>query len=312
MKNKNLKSLIIGGAQLGLNYGINNSHGQVSKDEICKLIKSAALNGMESIDTAQDYGNSEENIGTALKQLNETSIKVITKLNIGKHIDQSFSLSAINYVVNKQFHKSLLALGATSIHALLLHRAEDIKNFDGKIWQSFLNLKMSGKVNHIGVSVQSPDELLQVLAYEHIEYVQMPFNILDNRWSVAIDEIIKIQKVRTLHIHIRSVFLQGLLLTSNELHHEKANVPININVFGWLYNKAIEMRRDGVADLCISFIRSLPWVSALVIGMDSEEQLENNIYLFSKSRLSEAEINNITSTRPYLSEESLDPAKWKL
>jgi len=56
----------------------------------------------------------------------------------------------------------------------------------------------------------------------------------------------------------------------------------------------------------------LPWVDALVIGMDSEEQLQNNINLFSKNRLSEAEINNITSTRPFLSEESLDPAKWKL
>lgn len=312
MKNKNLKSLIIGGAQLGLDYGINNSKGQVSKDEICKLIKNAVLNGIECIDTAQDYGNSEENIGSALKLLNESSIKVITKLNIGKHIDQTFSLSAINDVVNKQFNKSLVALGDTSIHALLLHRAEDITNFDGKIWQAFLNLKKNGKINHIGASVQSPEELLQVLTYEHIEYIQMPFNILDNRWSVAIEEVIKIQKLRTLHIHIRSVFLQGLLLTSNVLHHEKANVPININVFDWLNNKAIEIGRDGVADLCIAFIRSLPWVDALVIGMDSEEQLQNNINLFSKNRLSEAEINNITSTRPLLSEESLDPAKWKL
>ena len=77
---------------------------------------------------------------------------------------------------------------------------------------TFKNLKDNKIVQDIGVSVQTPEkELRTTLAIDDISVIQMPFNILDRRWDDLIPEISKQKKNRNLQIHVRSVFLQGLL-----------------------------------------------------------------------------------------------------
>ena len=55
--------LSIGAAQCGLNYGISNLHGIVKKSEIESVLNHAIKNSIDTIDTAQAYGNSEGKLG---------------------------------------------------------------------------------------------------------------------------------------------------------------------------------------------------------------------------------------------------------
>jgi aryl-alcohol dehydrogenase-like predicted oxidoreductase len=55
--------LILGTAQFGLNYGINNSAGKVNLNEVYNIFEYALENGIQTLDTASVYGNAHEIIG---------------------------------------------------------------------------------------------------------------------------------------------------------------------------------------------------------------------------------------------------------
>ena len=72
----------IGAAQFGMNYGIANNSGQPNLDEIEKIIKKSTINNITYIDTAQSYGDSEYNLGNAIKNNNLAKyFKITTKFN---------------------------------------------------------------------------------------------------------------------------------------------------------------------------------------------------------------------------------------
>ena len=56
--------LALGTANFGLNYGINNDSGKVEQTAIEKIKDVATFAGIEFIDTAQAYGDSELRIGS--------------------------------------------------------------------------------------------------------------------------------------------------------------------------------------------------------------------------------------------------------
>ena len=55
MKNK----IILGTAQFGLDYGINNQNGKVSDKDVDQILNYAFESGIKELDTASSYGNSE-------------------------------------------------------------------------------------------------------------------------------------------------------------------------------------------------------------------------------------------------------------
>ena len=57
--------LAIGTAQFGLDYGVSNQNGQVSSQDVDKILKMAISAGITTIDTAADYGGSEQALGSS-------------------------------------------------------------------------------------------------------------------------------------------------------------------------------------------------------------------------------------------------------
>jgi aryl-alcohol dehydrogenase-like predicted oxidoreductase len=51
-------------------------------------------------------------------------------------------------------------------------------------------------------------------------------------------------------------------------------------------------------------------VDGVVVGIDTEEQLRQNLVWFSAPKLTAAEIEQLREDLPVLSEETLNPAKW--
>ena len=52
-----MNKLMLGTAQLGLNYGINNIYGQPSLDNSLNILEKANNLGIKYLDTAESYGN---------------------------------------------------------------------------------------------------------------------------------------------------------------------------------------------------------------------------------------------------------------
>ena len=61
--------LMLGTVQFGMNYGVANTTGKPSFETVKAILKEAYDGGINALDTAPEYGDSEEVIGKALKEL---------------------------------------------------------------------------------------------------------------------------------------------------------------------------------------------------------------------------------------------------
>ena len=75
------EKIIIGGAQLGMKYGITNTRKNSDKN-IINLINLCSDLGLIEFDTAPVYGNSEENLGKFINLKDKKKIKINTKLQL--------------------------------------------------------------------------------------------------------------------------------------------------------------------------------------------------------------------------------------
>lgn len=302
--------LVIGAAQLGMHYGIANRNGMPDEKETAALLKIAIIHGVQYIDTARSYGRSEERIRRSLGAEWSDRVRIITKLSPFSSVSHTLLCAGVKAYVDSSIYESCLTLGKTSLEVLLLHRAEHLHACDGKLFEYLIELKNKRIIKVLGVSVQNPEELEYSIANDHIEFIQLPFNILDWRWEKAIAAIVQEKQRRDIVVHVRSIFLQGLLLSSEEPLWKKANVDDPIPVHRWLKDCCERYKCDEVGELCIRYIRSQSWIDGVVIGMETRQQLEQNIRAFQKPLFSLEQLQSIENSRPFIDEEVLNPASW--
>lgn len=302
--------MVIGTAQLGMNYGIANRCGAPSLQDSEELLKIAIANGVAFIDTARAYGNSESVIGRALAGGWHGRASIITKLSPLTECSPTASSEEVQAWVNASLFQSCMSLGVSSLDVLMLHRASHLHMWDGTLWQYLQQCREDGLIKELGISLQTPEELLEALQKPEIKYLQLPFNLLDTRWDKAVAEIIKMKAQRPLTVHVRSSLLQGLLVSRDRKHWQQAGVNQPDNVWAWL--DTLQKRSDSrnMADLCIRYARSLPWVDGVVVGMESQQQLQENLASFERPLLESKLLSEIEATRPVLGSETLDPAQW--
>ena len=78
-KNKYTDKIILGTAQFGMNYGINNLNGKINNEEIYKILEYSYDSGIRQLDTAEAYGDSIDLIGEFHSQNPEKKFKVFSK-----------------------------------------------------------------------------------------------------------------------------------------------------------------------------------------------------------------------------------------
>jgi len=191
--------LILGTVQFGLNYGINNIVGKPSKKNIKSILDSAYNNGIQLLDTAEAYGDSQNKIGEYHNN-STNKFNVITKFSSNA---EGFSLNIIERV-----HNNLKILDVDKLYCYMFHSFDDFENHFENYRKELRLLKKNGIIDNIGVSVYTNNELESVLKFDEISLVQLPFNLLDNDNKRG--DILKKAKVKGIEIHTRSVFLQGL------------------------------------------------------------------------------------------------------
>ena len=302
--------LVIGTAQFGMNYGISNTTGRPDISASCRLIRTGILNGVTSIDTARAYGDSELVIGKALGEGWEGRAEIVTKLSPMDDCPRNAEQNVIKAFAEASLFKSRTALSGQDISTLLLHRADHLHAWNGVIRDVLLEWKAEGVIEKVGVSVQSPAELAIALMDTEIEHIQMPFNILDGRWDGFFEEISRERKERNLIVHVRSVLLQGLLVSRDPDHWRKANVQEPQRVWNWLDEMTQNFKRSSMSDLCIAYATAHEWVDGVVIGMETLDQLSENLHKFANLPLVREETNLVRETRPALTDATLDPSQW--
>ena len=281
--------LVIGSAQLGMNYGLFNNK-KINRKEFKKIEKLVLRSKINFIDTATSYGNSEKIIGNSkLKKLHIiTKIKLPSKKNIH-----------IRNWVSKEISRSLIKLKINKIYGVLIHNYKDLLGKNGKDYLlSLQELKRKKIIRKIGISVYNPQEIKSIWKFWKPDLIQAPFNPLDNR--ILDSGWINILKKFKVKIFVRSIFLQGLLINENSSFVINKNSKILLNKFrNWCYKNNVSLLQA-----CIHFIKQFKKIDYLVVGFNNYNQLKEIIDVFKKKK--------INIPRKFFTKKInlIDPRKW--
>ena len=289
-----MSKIALGTVQFGIDYGINSKPGQVTSDEVKRILDYAQSSDIDILDTAPAYGDSEKQLGNYdLSNFNVTSkTRHFQGVNIGE--------TELN-LLREDFNLTLKNLKQKKIYGLLVHNAKDLlKPGSDKLFGELQGLKLNGKLLKIGVSVYDPIELDSVLSRFDLDIVQLPFNILDRRMldSGILDSLYK----RNIEIHSRSVFLQGLLLAKSDMQLEQFNQWKSL----WkLWKEWLEDNKISALEASIRFVLETKEISKVLVGVDSESQLKEII------TASYGDLPDLPSGLTTDDTNLLNPSKWK-
>lgn len=254
------QQLALGTAQFGLDYGITNTRGRVPADDAAALLRQAWAGGVRIVDTAQAYGDSEEVLGATMRD----TWRIVTK-TLPQRLE-SVDAAAVARV-DAAFARSLQHLGR--VDTLLVHHARDVLVPGGEHLFSWLQeQKRQRRVSRIGVSVYDGAEIAALLGRYAIDVVQLPASIADQR---LLDDGSASRLHRAgVEVHVRSLFLQGLLLAPPQFLAQRFPAQRE-----WLERFHAECARRGITaqQACFGFFKSREEFSMAVVGVSSAGEL---------------------------------------
>jgi aryl-alcohol dehydrogenase-like predicted oxidoreductase len=281
---------IIGTAQFSGKYGLNPLKKKTIKvSYLNKVYYFAKKNKINILDTAQSYEGVEKIIGKSkLSNLN-----IITKFQIKKN-------STINSLY-LDLKKSLKNLNKKKIYALLLHNPWNITKKEINILKIFFKkIKKDKLVKKIGISIYYKKDLYKIYKYLELDIVQLPLNILNRR--LYNDKTIDFLKKKKIEIHVRSVFLKGLL-TSNKKCTQFSKWKKLFVMWEKITLKKIYLK----IYYAIKFIQNLSGLTNFIIGFDNLYQFKLIMKSLKKKNELPYELKNFFSKDNKLT----DPRKWK-
>ena len=256
-----MNKLILGTVQMGLDYGINNSSGKISLENSCTILSKAFELGIDTLDTAEAYGNAHQIIGNFHLFNPEIKFKVITKV---PH-------DVVALEIEQKIKTYIKDLNVDYLEVLMFHSFDSYEK-NRSIIAVLKNLKNHGIINHIGVSVYTNNQIEVLLSDDNVTVVQMPFNMLDNE-SIRGDLMHKM-KAKGKVIHTRSAFLQGLFFKeqfeNNSITQKLSNELIAIKNISKEENTSI-------SNLALCYCLNQKNIDQVLIGVDSVNQLIDNM-----------------------------------
>lgn len=244
-------------------YGIANSSGRLSSEDVAAILARAREVGINMLDTAVAYGDCEAILG----RVGVAGWKVVTKL---PPVPQ-YVRDIVGWM-EAQVTGSLSRLGIGCLYGLLLHapvqmhgpRAEQIA-------QALDELAERGFTSRIGVSIQRPaQDIPAVLKHMTPSIIQSPFNLLDDAlvaegWAASL-------RAQGCEVHARSAFLQGLLVME-----QSARPAWSARWAKHWQEWEAWLGRTGISasEACIRFVRSQAAIDYCVVGVDSVAQLDS-------------------------------------
>ena len=296
---------VLGTAQLGMSYGRANAVGKPTADQAVAMVRAATEAGVRTFDTARAYGDSERMLGLARQALPNAELDLITKLSPLGGLDEAATETTVRDRVRASIYRSLHELRVRALPVVLLHRAAQLDQNGGLIWDELKRMKTEGLINKLGASVQTPDELATALERTGVEHVQLPFNLLDGRWD----------KVAAgagpgVTIHVRSAYLQGLLVTADASMWPRVEGVDPGPMIREMDALVEQFGRESRQDLCLAFVRGASWVDGVVVGAETLDQLTENVRLFQRPPLSPDQQAVVRETFPDMPERLLNPALW--
>jgi aryl-alcohol dehydrogenase-like predicted oxidoreductase len=293
---RDIRRLGLGTVQFGLNYGVANRAGKPSRDAAKAVLERAFAAGLDLLDTAPSYGDSEEVLGATIDP--GRKLRIVTKTPV-------FGAESIGpedgAALTASVEASLRHLNASSLHGVLVHHGHNLLKPGGHhLWAALKALKDRGLVLKIGYSAYSPDEIERIQNLFPADIVQTPLNVLDQR-LITSGTLARL-KSADVEVHTRSVFLQGLLLMPPEaipapLGHYRAHLA---GLRDWFAARGIRPLSG-----CLGFVLGRASIDAAIVGVQDIGQFDE--ISAALSAMPDADFGEWASEDDAI----LNPARWQ-
>lgn len=293
-----LSRIGLGTVQFGLDYGITNKAGRPAQDEVEAICGLAARAGIDTLDTAFLYGDSEAVIGRTTAA---APFRIVTKTP--KFAD-AVSGDAAAEALLAALRTSLDRLGRQSVDALLFHDADDLLGPHGAaLWAAMERAKADGMAARIGASVYQGRQIDTALDRYPVEIVQLPFNPLDRR-LIEGGQIARLSAAG-VEIHARSLFLQGLLLQPPGAIEPRFGVLRDAvaEIHEWAAARGLTPLQ-GVLALALAETR----IDRFILGVTSARELEDIVSAAEIGQGVQPQTDFASSVA--LDPRHLDPSRW--
>lgn len=256
--------LAVGTAQFGFDYGISNAGGQVSLEVAKEVLSVARAAGCDTLDTAIAYGDSEARLG----RIGVDGWQIVSKLPA--FAPDTADLGAW---ARAQVQGSLERLQVPRLDTLLLHAPAQLASARGnELFAALARLRDEGLLSRLGVSIYSPNELEALVPRFAIDVVQAPHNVLDGSldtsgWAERLAQ-------QGIEIHVRSTFLQGLLLMRPD---QRPAYFSEWNALWELWEGWLLEHRLSAVQACMRHVMAQGWAGKVVVGVTSPEELKDVI-----------------------------------
>jgi aryl-alcohol dehydrogenase-like predicted oxidoreductase len=250
--------LVLGTVQFGVAYGVAGRDSPVPEAEVRAILARAWSLGVRILDTAAAYGDIEQRLVGLAEGL---PFGIVTKLppvppDLG-------ALDAADWAAS-MLDRSRARLGER-LRAVMFHRAEDLLGPHADALWGRCTAWTERQACLLGVSCYDVPTLNLLAARFGVRIAQLPGNALDQR----VDHGPPLD--RPLELHIRSAFLQGLLLMPQERAAQR--VPASAKALdrwhGWVGARSLDPLQAA-----LGIVKGLRGASHCVVGVDSLAQLE--------------------------------------
>jgi aryl-alcohol dehydrogenase-like predicted oxidoreductase len=293
---RGIGKLGLGTVQFGLNYGITNRQGKVAKAEAARIVGDAVAAGIRVFDTAAVYGDSETVLGEILAHAES---RIVTKLPSVP--DEKIDSTVVDRL-RRGFEQSMARLKRREVHGLLLHRPDDLTKPGGERLARLLeDLQSAGMCRKIGVSAYDGAQIAAAQNAMRVELAQAPLNLLDQR--VLQDGTLARLKAKGCEIHVRSAFLQGLLLGSS------TPAPDYFQPYAAVLDRvrtAAAAAKMGVLELALGFLLEQPDVDHVIFGVTRADELSAILAAARRPRQLPAGLERLACDEPGL----INPSLW--
>lgn len=283
-------SLGIGSAQFGGDYGISNTRGRVSEDEVRQILQLAADCKVLTVDASYQDGDVERILGRNWPFPSPFRPQIRT-LRLENGLDW----------LEARLRRSVEHMGLARAHAALVDHAEDLMGPQGDaLWARLEKLKAEGLISRIGISASYEDQPLLLAKRFKPDIVQVSASILDQR--LVKNGSIEALAAMDIEVQVRSVFLQGLLFVPRE------KLPANLIPVGPHLSRVRRMMAESGVDplhAALSFALNIKGVTTAIVGVTSAAELRAII------AASESKAPRISWDAMALNDDvALTPAMW--
>lgn len=301
-KDLNLSVFSLGTVQLGMDYGLGENTAKPNKEYAFELLDSVISGGVNTLDTANNYGDSEKVIGEWL-QTKEQSERpmIVTKIGPFDHSSEE----ALRADILNQTKKCLETLGVSQIDILMAHNFEDYEQNPKIVKEMFEELKKDGLIRYSALSAYSHHDY-QMIAKSGFDAVQIPLNVFD--WSQIENGGVQAIADAGMMIFVRSVFLQGLVFLKPENVEQRMEFcKPYLETYLQLCNE-FEMSPGALA---VSYVLSVPGVTTVVLGCQTVEQVQANCKLVEETKvLTKEQMEKLRDAFLDIDYRVIDPHHW--